>query len=1520
MSFFNEGPQPSINSNNGVRFIDPNPTNQTVNHEDLVMYVKLVARSKGRSIVTADSSEDDLNGEDVFSNVVAETNFTYPEGKSFLDTSWTNIGGGNINLGENLGTFGITNINIEFKSSFMPQITIDFVDVRGSALFEQGPCSPYSFFFHLPYPVFELTVKGYYGKPVTYTLALTKFNTKFNAETGNFESKGEFVGYTYAFLADLPLGYIMASTYMAGGTEILAQKWEKVVTKQNAEGNVDGSKQLDPNKPFTIFDMIVNSKKLETELPKYKNDVGIKQLSQLSKSKQALNDLKQTLTEYQRKIKSISGMKVKEGSGGKKTKFYSDNTANIEEVNKQNEIYIASTPTDSSTFSAGKISSKQNITNSYLKLADIDELDIKFDDIKNNSSGFFNVPIKDNEYYIDTGILLNKIETKTKEVDDKYKAKKKEVQGQLNGVVRQELGFWPSIRNVFTILTTNTEVFLELLANSSASAEDYHKDEELDGVPLLENKNKTQGAQSSTETNKVKIYPWPTYYEDETLGGEGQKNEVEKYPGVNTNLLAWPEVRFVEDFVNALTKLRADLDRFVSDDTQNEPGFDNFVPITAYETHVMGESRAPNRWIGIEQGIKGLKNLESVWCLMGETAFLLGDYSMINSLSVWKSQLGFDNTWSNTNGPDRFGNNPSIETTKSNLGRWGGNGFDFTQSNFDTTSGTFEGKISPTTKTRMEQWGKVDALNMLSTLGSDEQNELLIQIRGSIEGDKTAIRAKIKENIKNALKTKYKENYKNRDWGTWKTDVTKDLGLSSEDYISKQDIWDDVYSYVTTSPILSLRFDTNEGIPLNHSSLLTSTKIHPNPHNNLNSGVRLVGDSTITSREINFDTTLIDGLKKLYNQYFGKNNNTTTDTTNGGTGTNSNVQQSVNNKSISKLVLKNRPHIKDETNYWTPYSDDGDSVKSVMKVHTNLNMLSYDFESYRTLFYRTYEDSQGLTEGNQIIWDLGSSRQVHGLVEFNATTSDNKKMFNDFISSTGSDGAADAFVQTPLWTLNYPPHKNPLHGVSTLIGMDEIVNINIQTNKPSKDDYTKEPINLVNDSNNTTRNFATWWGLNQYYTDKQDVNSNKYLLPLAYLTVMSFGYESWKGNLGQWTGHFPPFDGTSSTSTSSFSNFTHSHVVAEPPKSWLLLLGSILWRAKEGGLLKNQYDNNLNYTNPGGWNRNNLSVGADDKDDPVWFFHTPLSKPWWLGGSVFAIKKSTPLVKTTYEGSLTWNDGVTRKYQRRYLGYDKVNKIDRWTSTGGNDLYNPKLNDFDNYNKPFLIGPHYKSGDLSGGIYGLNTFLFYPDDKSSGWNKYNKDFKICYKDDVPFLYPNTKKSQYESRPKTLVIKTTDDDSEYIDIKKYMKELMFLPTSFKKSLIDYFEKWGSDSRSAFNTTNGWLSTLDPLNWVPGIGLPEYNDNYNSVWKKYDADYTYQNGYSGYLGKDRITSLLTGKVLGSQKGISHGLFSEDNKNYNLWYTSYSTDNNKSRTKDKEVEFQKEIQKTQSADIYSVGGAKW
>jgi hypothetical protein len=66
----------------------------------------------------------------------------------------------------------------------------------------------------MPWPIFYLTVKGYYGKAIRYRLHLVKFNTKYNESNGNFEVSTTFVGSTYAYLNDIPLTGILNAPYM----------------------------------------------------------------------------------------------------------------------------------------------------------------------------------------------------------------------------------------------------------------------------------------------------------------------------------------------------------------------------------------------------------------------------------------------------------------------------------------------------------------------------------------------------------------------------------------------------------------------------------------------------------------------------------------------------------------------------------------------------------------------------------------------------------------------------------------------------------------------------------------------------------------------------------------------------------------------------------------------------------------------------------------------------------------------------------------------------------------------------------------------------------------------------------------------------------------------------------------------------------------------------------------------------------------------------------------------------------
>ena len=82
------------------------------------------------------------------------------------------------------------------------------VDVQGRVLFEQGEKSPYSAFMQQPYPLFILTVKGYYGKAIRYELMLEKFNAKFDPSTGNYVVTTNYIARTFALLNDISLGYL----------------------------------------------------------------------------------------------------------------------------------------------------------------------------------------------------------------------------------------------------------------------------------------------------------------------------------------------------------------------------------------------------------------------------------------------------------------------------------------------------------------------------------------------------------------------------------------------------------------------------------------------------------------------------------------------------------------------------------------------------------------------------------------------------------------------------------------------------------------------------------------------------------------------------------------------------------------------------------------------------------------------------------------------------------------------------------------------------------------------------------------------------------------------------------------------------------------------------------------------------------------------------------------------------------------------------------------------------------------
>jgi hypothetical protein len=238
---------------NNIIIVDPNKVidsegnakERLLNQEDLVMYANLECKPIPRTKLAIGSDNNDI----IRNTSIATINFLKPGGKEFLDNSYTDeitgkdtlkglgdnqvkidtfknpdkdddfytrqtlLSGGKQGSVDN-GLLGIVSISIKQNTSFTPTITIELQDVKGRALFEGGDNSPYAVFFNLPYPVFYLTIKGFIGKAVRYTLMLENFNSRFDPSTGNFLVTLKMITYKYNVLNEVTMAAALATPHM----------------------------------------------------------------------------------------------------------------------------------------------------------------------------------------------------------------------------------------------------------------------------------------------------------------------------------------------------------------------------------------------------------------------------------------------------------------------------------------------------------------------------------------------------------------------------------------------------------------------------------------------------------------------------------------------------------------------------------------------------------------------------------------------------------------------------------------------------------------------------------------------------------------------------------------------------------------------------------------------------------------------------------------------------------------------------------------------------------------------------------------------------------------------------------------------------------------------------------------------------------------------------------------------------------------------------------------------------------
>ncbi len=608
--------------NGNITLLDPSGAipNNSVDQEDLVIYATLVARVRNKSLVEQKEPEtlttiNFVKGQDTAPGQA-------PVGTSFLTTNWTDLGGIDSQLGEDLETFGMTNIDINFNGGFVPIITIDFVDIRGATLFEQGSCSPYGAFFHQPYPIFELTVKGYYGQPVKYFLSVQKFTTSFDPGTGNYKSRAQFIGYSYAFLSDILLGFVMAAPYIEGADTKLNKIYQDYLKYYKELGYNEGINSFNPIKtgnegrPLTVFNYVKKLQGLmgqgnsdQGAISEIQNSTEINNVSKITAISVLISQIREILEDFEEEWVRLGG-KFDDGvyTFGQPSATGQDPDNNfVAKVRELINEYLEG---------EGKVPFRIGIFNEQItQISGLGETG----EMQNN---YTTDEDDENLFIIDLKPITQQLNDKNILIQKALNESRQTFKKLANQKIKNSIGFVPTVRSFFTVLIANSELFLEILKDVSYDAEEYHN---TNTTEVFNYKGKADVQVGGAEGI---FWAWPTYTEKKTTSG-GNSTFVEVYPGNNPKFANWPEVRFVEEFLKALQQMLKDVEQEIEEPTgegdvyNNVPGRDNYVAINAMETPFGAEDCSNNYY--------GLTTIESAFKAVGERFIIASNISGINS-------------------------------------------------------------------------------------------------------------------------------------------------------------------------------------------------------------------------------------------------------------------------------------------------------------------------------------------------------------------------------------------------------------------------------------------------------------------------------------------------------------------------------------------------------------------------------------------------------------------------------------------------------------------------------------------------------------------------------------------------------------------------------------------------------------------------------------------------------------------------------------------------------------------------
>ncbi len=429
---------------------------------------------------------------------------------------------------DNKENFGISRIEYKMSSSYVPQIDIEFMDVRGQALFNDAINSKYKVLFDMPPPIFELTIKGYYGQAVNYKLHLLRQNVSVD-DNGCFIVKSSFVGMTFAPLADILLDYLEVAPYLANSTTL-------------TDGDIN-----------TTLELRKAAKDLINEI----KTATAKDVSYLQEKSDLLEDLKT----YQNKdyveefVKKINDINTNDGQNNSVFAKRETNR-NIVTVSFK---YIAAEAEYASQSAYESLYNQIQDTKQFMSTSHVN---INVPTIPATTEDLPEVDYQTDEYVkvctIDFTNVNNMIADSRNNHASDIAQKQDDTIAKVNTMASRLIKGGPTLYNVLNIILGDAKIFVQELRKTCINAA---------------NNRKTQTGDS--QTGESYNNPFPLFYVNKPV--DGRLTKVRSIPTNET----WDEVQFVNKYINAKNKA-VSFDKLAGTnfDAQN---VSNYVPINPFD-------------------------------------------------------------------------------------------------------------------------------------------------------------------------------------------------------------------------------------------------------------------------------------------------------------------------------------------------------------------------------------------------------------------------------------------------------------------------------------------------------------------------------------------------------------------------------------------------------------------------------------------------------------------------------------------------------------------------------------------------------------------------------------------------------------------------------------------------------------------------------------------------------------------------------------------------------------------------